>query len=206
MTTETKMYPFDNSINSLLDDPKEDVYWIEYLLKGQRSNHALGITLHRKEKSIAVPYVKIENEIVFLTVLNKKFMEWGFVSGTVERDESPIEAAIRELFEESKKMLSIYDIKNVPNNHFVVYDTKENESRFRKYNFFTFDVTSIFSSKQAFSKFETSFFTTQIPGREYNENICMKFQTIRELNKRKTWEFITSIVNKHFSSRAFFGK
>lgn len=49
----------------------------------------------------AVIYKKMDNDILFLLVYSKRNKEWGFAKGHIEADETEIEAALREIREET---------------------------------------------------------------------------------------------------------
>ena len=55
-----------------------------------------------RKKILVIPYT-FDNR--FLFVKDKTTSEWGFISGGIKRNESPVEASNRELFEETSGLL-----------------------------------------------------------------------------------------------------
>jgi len=63
----------------------------------------------KKHKAIAIPVTFVGNVPRFLTVRDKRFREWIFVTGGCRRREidNPIRTALRELEEETRGVLSL---------------------------------------------------------------------------------------------------
>lgn len=60
-----------------------------------------------RNKILVVPYVMCKLEPHFVMVKDKQTNEWGFISGGVKRNETALQAARRELIEETSGVLNL---------------------------------------------------------------------------------------------------
>lgn len=180
-----------NLIGNLLNEiesKQEDKFWEKYLKEQE-------LPLFKIRKVLVVPYLISGRKSKYLTVLNKKFNEWGFICGTVEKNETYLDAAKRELYEETKKKVNI-DISRTNHQAFDIYETIEHYNKLykKKYTIVMVDVSNYKTNMEIL---EDTFSSVSIQGKEYNENSKLEFKTSYELcANRKTWALMKKIVNR----------
>jgi|TARA_B100001094_G_scaffold318109_1_gene361289 8-oxo-dGTP pyrophosphatase MutT (NUDIX family) len=154
----------------------------------------------KKYKAIAVPVTFTGDKPKFLTVRDRRFKDWIFVTGGCRRREivNPIRCALRELEEETRGVISLKkgqysDFK------FVV---KESPGVDLEYNVFIFFVDYTPQQQtELVRKFNDEKQKTNLKKiqkqpykRTYDENDFMNFETLTEFNTKKQWDRIVKNV------------
>jgi len=154
----------------------------------------------KKYKSIAVPVTFTGDKPKFLTVRDRRFKDWIFVTGGCRRREivNPIRCALRELEEETRGVISLkkgqysdfkFIVKESPGVDleynvfifFVDYTPQQQTELVRKFN----------DEKQ---KTNLKKIQKQPYKRTYDENDFMNFETLTEFNTKKQWDRIVKNV------------
>jgi 8-oxo-dGTP pyrophosphatase MutT (NUDIX family) len=154
----------------------------------------------KKYKAIAIPVTFTGDKPKFLTVRDRRFKDWIFVTGGCRRREivNPIRCALRELEEETRGVVSLKkgqysDFK------FVV---KESPGVDLEYNVFIFFVDyTTQQQSELIKKFNDEKQKTNLKKiqkqpykRTYDENDFMNFETLTEFNTKKQWDRIVKNV------------
>ena len=154
----------------------------------------------KKYKAIAIPVTFTGDKPKFLTVRDRRFKDWIFVTGGCRRREivNPIRCALRELEEETRGVISLKkgqysDFK------FVV---KESPGVDLEYNVFIFfvdytpqqqsDLIKKFNDEK--QKTNLKKIQKQPYKRTYDENDFMNLETLTEFNTKKQWDRIVKNV------------
>jgi|TARA_B110000444_G_scaffold83801_1_gene79166 8-oxo-dGTP pyrophosphatase MutT (NUDIX family) len=154
----------------------------------------------KKYKAIAVPVTFTGDKPKFLTVRDRRFKDWIFVTGGCRRREivNPIRCALRELEEETRGVISLkkgqysdfkFIVKESPGVDleynvfifFVDYTPQQQTELVRKFN----------DEKQ---KTNLKKIQKQPYKRTYDENDFMNFETLTEFNTKKQWDRIVKNV------------
>jgi 8-oxo-dGTP pyrophosphatase MutT (NUDIX family) len=154
----------------------------------------------KKYKAIAIPVSFADEKPKFLTVRDRRFKDWIFVTGGCRRREifNPIRCALRELEEETRGTVSL---KNGEYTEFK-FTVKESPTVDLEYNVFIFFVNYSKSEQQALVKkfYEEKQKTNlkkinkQPIKKTFDENDYMSFDTLEEFNSRKRWKLIVDNV------------
>ena len=150
----------------------------------------------KKHKAIAIPGTFTGDKPIFLTVRDRRFKDWIFVTGGCRRREitNPIKCALRELEEETRGVVSL---KRGEYTSFKFID-KESPTVDLEYNVFIFFV-NYSKSEQAelIKKFNDEKQKTNLKKiqkqsfkRTYDENDFMTFETLHEFSSKKQWDRI----------------
>ena len=154
----------------------------------------------KKYKAIAVPVTFTGSKPKFLTVRDRRFKDWIFVTGGCRRKEipNPIRCALRELDEETRGVVNLKkgeytDFK------FVV---KESPGVELEYNVFIFFVNYTHQEQvDLVKKFNDEKQKTNLKKiqklpikRTFDENDYMNFETLSEFNTKKQWDRIVKNV------------
>jgi 8-oxo-dGTP pyrophosphatase MutT (NUDIX family) len=154
----------------------------------------------KKYKAIAIPVTFTGDKPKFLTVRDRRFKDWIFVTGGCRRREipNPLRTALRELEEETRGVVSLkkgeytdykFTVKESPGveleyNVFVFFVNYTNQEQFelvRKFN----------EEKQ---KTNMKKLQKQPIKRTHDENDFMSFETLTEFNTKKQWDRIVKNV------------
>jgi|TARA_B100001996_G_scaffold373493_1_gene351040 8-oxo-dGTP pyrophosphatase MutT (NUDIX family) len=154
----------------------------------------------KKYKAIAIPVTFTGDKPKFLTVRDRRFKDWIFVTGGCRRREivNPIRCALRELEEETRGVISLkkgqysdfkFVVKESPGVDleynvfifFVDYTPQQQSDLIRKFN----------DEKQ---KTNLKKIQKQPYKRTYDENDFMNFETLTEFNTKKQWDRIVKNV------------
>jgi hypothetical protein len=147
----------------------------------------------KKHKAIAVPVTFAGDTPRFLTVRDKRFKEWIFVTGGCRRREicQPLRTALRELEEETRGVLSLKKGEYTS----YTFNVKESSNVDLEYTVFIFFVN--FSKIEQlelvrrFNEEKYKMYSKKITmKRTYDENDFMSFDTLPEFNLRRRWERI----------------
>jgi 8-oxo-dGTP pyrophosphatase MutT (NUDIX family) len=154
----------------------------------------------KKYKAIAIPVSFADEKPRFLTVRDRRFKDWIFVTGGCRRREifNPIRCALRELEEETRGVVSL---KNGEYTEFK-FTVKESPTVDLEYNVFVFFVDYNRSQQNSLVK---KFYDEKqkmnlrkiqkLPIKKtYDENDYMSFDTLEEFNTRKQWNLIIENV------------
>jgi|TARA_B110000971_G_scaffold201215_1_gene219895 hypothetical protein len=151
----------------------------------------------KKHKAIAIPVTFVDDTPRFLTVRDKRFKEWIFVTGGCRRREifSPIRTALRELEEETRGVVSLKSGEYTS----YTFIVKENPNLELEYTVFIFFVDYLKSEQielvRRFNEEKYKMHTKKIHmKRTYDENDFMSFDTLPEFNARRRWERIINNV------------
>lgn len=151
----------------------------------------------KKYKSIAIPLIHSEDVPRFLTVRDRRFKDWIFVTGGCKRREiyNPLKCALRELEEETRGLINIKE-GEYTHYSFIVKETSQIEL---EYNVFIFHI-KISRSKQfdivkQFDDERIKMNQHKIPYKKaYDENDLLSFDTLKEFNVKKRWDRIIKNV------------
>jgi|TARA_B110000914_G_scaffold151176_1_gene132509 hypothetical protein len=147
----------------------------------------------KKHKAIAIPVTFAGDTPRFLTVRDKQFKEWIFVTGGCRRREifTPLRTALRELEEETRGVVSLKDGEYTS----FTFNIKESATVDLEYTVFIFfvDYSKVdqYNLVKKFNEEKYKMYTKKIPmKRTYDENDFMSFDTLPEFNSRRRWERI----------------
>lgn len=151
----------------------------------------------KKYKAIAVPVTFIENVPRFLTVRDKRFKEWIFVTGGCKRREiyHPLRCALRELREETRGVISLKEGEYTS----YTFNVQESDTVELEYTVFILFVDYTrgeqFELIRRFNEEKFKMYTKKIHvKRSYDENDYMSFDTLQEFNSRHRWDRIIQNV------------
>jgi 8-oxo-dGTP pyrophosphatase MutT (NUDIX family) len=157
----------------------------------------------KKYKAIAIPVSFSDDKPRFLTVRDRRFKDWIFVTGGCRRREifNPLRCALRELEEETRGTVVL---KNGEYTEFK-FTVKESPTVDLEYNVFVFFVNYNRAQQQALVKkfYEEKQKTNlkkiqkQPIKKTFDENDYMSFDTLEEFNARKRWKLIIDNVLKN---------
>jgi uncharacterized protein (DUF2126 family) len=157
----------------------------------------------KKYKAIAIPVTFAEGKPRFLTVRDRRFKEWIFVTGGCRRREifNPLRCALRELEEETRGIVSL---KKGEYTEFK-FTVKESPTIDLIYNVYVFFVDYKRNEQHSLVKrFYEEKMKTQLKKQNkqpikktYDENDYMSFDTLEEFNNRKRWNRIIDNVIKN---------
>ena len=157
----------------------------------------------KKYKAIAIPVTFAEGKPRFLTVRDRRFKDWIFVTGGCRRREvfNPLRCALRELEEETRGVICL---KKGEYTEFK-FTVKENVTTELIYNVFIFFVD--YSRNEQYTlikKFYDEKQKTQVKKQNkqpikktFDENDYMSFDTLEEFNTRKKWSRIDENIIKN---------
>ncbi len=191
----------DNSLNTFISDIESNldkifedkIKFVSNQLKNTNNDKKLN-------KVMVLPYTKIDNVVEFIVFHDKRYNEWTFLSGYVENNESHLDAANREMDEETFGLLNI-DIKNYPNTTFSTSGFCE-KNKLLKYEVIFVDVTKLFPNYQSKDIFVSNFQKTVL-NTKFSENSIVSFETFETFSKRKNiWCFVQKyIINNFFTHK-----
>ena len=154
----------------------------------------------KKYKAIAIPVSLTGDKPKFLTVRDRRFKDWIFVTGGCRRREipNPIRCALRELDEETR---GVVNLKKGEYTDFK-FIVKESPGVELEYNVFVFFVNYSKSEQdELIRKFNEEKQKTNLKKiqklpikRTHDENDFMNFETLTEFNKKKQWDRIVRNV------------
>ena len=157
----------------------------------------------KKYKAIAVPVSFATGKPKFLTVRDRRFKDWIFVTGGCRRREifNPLRCALRELEEETRGVVSLKS-GEYTEFKFVV---KESPGVDLEYNVFIFFVDYSSNEQQSqVKKFYEEKHKTNLKKlmnqpikKTFDENDFMSYDTLEEFNVRKRWKLIVDNVIKN---------
>lgn len=122
----------------------------EKCIKPRRKNNTYVRRLVTRKKVMVIPYIIEDNTRKYVLVKDSKTGEWGFISGGIKLNETPYEAADRELLEETSNTLQIPKQQYLRLFEFVTLyrppslkslDTQRNEIVRSLYTVFEFEIT-----------------------------------------------------------------
>ena len=154
----------------------------------------------KKYKAIAIPVTFIGDKPRFLTVRDRRFKDWIFVTGGCRRREipNPIRCALRELDEETR---GVVNLKKGEYTDFK-FIVKESPGVELEYNVFIFYVNYTKQEQdELVRKFNEEKQKTNLKKiqklpikRTHDENDFMNFETLTDFNKKKQWDRIVKNV------------
>lgn len=157
----------------------------------------------KKYKAIAIPVTFADGKPRFLTVRDRRFKDWIFVTGGCRRREifNPLRCALRELEEETRGVVAL---KKGEYTDFK-FTVKENAATELIYNVFVFFVDYSRNDQYGLiKKFYDEKQKTQVKKQNkqpikktFDENDYMSFDTLEEFNVRKRWNRIVDNVIKN---------
>jgi len=157
----------------------------------------------KKYKAIAVPVTFVDERPRFLTVRDRRFKDWIFVTGGCRRKEifNPLRCALRELEEETRGVVSLKNGEYMD----YVFTVKESPQVELVYHVFVFFVSwSRSDQQQLIRRFNEEKVKTNLKKvnkqpykKTYDENDYMTFDTLSEFNAKKNWELISTNVVKN---------
>lgn len=158
----------------------------------------------KKFKAIAVPVCLSEDRPVFLTIRDRRFKDWGFVTGGARRREitAPLRTALRELEEETRGVVSLKSGEYST----YTFTVKESPTVDLIYNVFVFFVNFTKTQRaHTVTRFLEEKAKTQLKKlqrqpikRVFDENDFMSWDTLEEFQGRpKKWDRIVQNVIKN---------
>ena len=154
----------------------------------------------KKYKAIAIPVSFADEKPKFLTVRDRRFKDWIFVTGGCRRREifNPLRCALRELEEETRGVVAL---KNGEYTEFK-FTVKESPTVDLEYNVFIFFVDYTKPQQQTLvrkfyeekQKTNLKKINKQPIKKTFDENDYMSFATLEEFNTRKRWKLIVDNV------------
>ena len=154
----------------------------------------------KKYKAIAIPVSFTGDKPKFLTVRDRRFKDWIFVTGGCRRREipNPIRCALRELDEETR---GVVNLKKGEYTDFK-FIVKESPGVELEYNVFIFYVNYTKQEQdELVKKFNEEKQKTNLKKiqklpikRTHDENDFMNFETLTDFNKKKQWDRIVKNV------------
>jgi len=157
----------------------------------------------KKYKAIAVPVTFVDEKPRFLTVRDRRFKDWIFVTGGCRRKEifNPLRCALRELEEETRGVVSLKSGEYTD----YVFTVKESPQVDLVYHVFVFFVSWPKAEQQQLlrrfndekQKTHLKKINKQPYKKTYDENDYMAFDTLSEFNAKKNWGLITTNVVKN---------
>ena len=154
----------------------------------------------KKYKAIAVPVTFSGSKPKFLTVRDRRFKDWIFVTGGCRRKEipNPIRCALRELEEETR---GVVNLKKGEYTEFK-FVVKESPGVDLEYNVFIFFVNYTQQEQiDLVKKFNDEKQKTNLKKiqklpikRTFDEKDYMNFETLSEFNTKKQWDRIVKNV------------
>ena len=154
----------------------------------------------KKYKAIAIPVSFADEKPKFLTVRDRRFKDWIFVTGGCRRREifNPLRCALRELEEETRGVVAL---KNGEYTEFK-FTVKESPMVDLEYNVFIFFVDYTKPQQQTLvrkfyeekQKTNLKKINKQPIKKTFDENDYMSFDTLEEFNTRKRWKLIVDNV------------
>ena len=149
-------------------------------------------------KSIIIPVSFVDDKPRFLTVRDRRFKEWIFITGGCRKREynNPLKCAIRELEEETRGVLNIKEGRysgfsfqygeDVIYNVYILITSYNRETQS--------DIVKQFNIRKQQSD-ERKRLNQRIK-RVHDENDYLCFETLEEFNKKPRWSMIvTHIIN-----------
>lgn len=170
------------------------------------------LTKEEKHKAIVIPVSFFDGKPRFLTVKDRRFKEWIFVSGGCRKREihNPLRCALRELEEETRGVVNIKqgtysEFTVVTKNHTqeeIDKNTKDGVEVILIYHIYILDYNiSKVRQQELIERFNYEKMKTEerkrnrLPiKRTYDENDQMSFDTLDEFYKKKRWNFISEQV------------
>lgn len=173
-----------------------------------------------KHKAIAIPVSFVDGKMRFLTVRDRRFKEWIFVTGGCRKREifNPIKCALRELEEETR---GVVNLKKGQYSTFKFYSKNRSPEELEKDRRDGVDVTLVYHVyvfifnvpehiqhtivKRFYeekNKTETRKKNKLPIKRTYDENDFISFDTLEEFNKKRRWVLI---VNNIVNNPKFYG-
>lgn len=165
-----------------------------------------------RHKVLAIPVTFTDDKPKFLTVRDRRFKEWLFISGGCRKREviNPIRCALRELEEETR---GIVNIKSGLYTSFIFESTERSPEELKNdadegvivtlvYHVFIFFV-KINQPEQSYiiKKFNDEKAKVEIRKREklpikrtYDENDYLSFDTLETFSKKHRWDLIVKKV------------
>ena len=157
----------------------------------------------KKYKAIAIPVSFYDGKPRFLTVRDRRFKEWIFVTGGCRRREifNPIRCALRELEEETRGTV-VLKTGEYTEFKFTVKESPTVDLEYNVYIFFVnFNkieqhglVKKFYEEKQ---KMLIKKINKQPIKKTFDENDFMSFDTLEEFNVRKRWKLIVDNIIKN---------
>jgi hypothetical protein len=165
-----------------------------------------------RHKVLAIPVTYTDDKPKFLTVRDRRFKEWLFISGGCRKREisNPIRCALRELEEETR---GVVNIKSGIYTSFIFETTERSHEELEEdrrngvnitivYHVFIFFIKiGTFEQQDIIRKFNREKALVEIRKRDklpikrtYDENDFMSFDTLDTFNRKNRWDLIVSNV------------
>lgn len=163
-----------------------------------------------RRKVIVVPYVRTPTDTRFMVVKDRKHKEWTFITGGVKSKETDMQAAERELREETKGTLGL-DFTMLPCKMFqfktdyresqeIIDDREKRQVVHTVYTVYMIDISPLDTNT-----IKTQFRSIKRMKGAYNENADLSFETLDSFaRKTHVWKFIREHVlpSTHFNEIA----
>jgi hypothetical protein len=156
-----------------------------------------------KHKIVAIPVSFIDDKPRFLTVRDRRFKEWIFVTGGCRKSEisNPVRCALRELEEETRGVINLKRCK-YSYFKFRVFDQDGTTPLVYHVYIIIFDINRILQRNiiREFYiekiKMDAKKKNKESIKRTYDENDMINFETLDEFNKKPRWSLIVdNIIN-----------
>jgi len=161
--------------------------------------------LKEKHKAIAIPVSFVDDKPRFLTVRDRRFQEWIFVTGGCRKSEiaNPLRCALRELEEESRLAVRIrHGTFSYFNFHVTDSDDENIELIYHVY-IIPFNI-----NKESQTHIINRFYSEKLKTEErklcklsirrtHDENDMLNFETLDDFNEKNRWNLITENIIKN---------
>lgn len=156
----------------------------------------------KKYKAIAIPVTFTDDKPRFLTVRDRRFKDWIFVTGGCRRKEiaNPLRCALRELEEETRGVISLKK-GEYTSYKFTINENPTTELEYNVYIFFVNysraeQATFIKKFNEEKQKTNLKKINKQPIKRTFDENDYMNFESLQEFNTKKRWDrIVKNVIN-----------
>ena len=155
-----------------------------------------------KHKIVAIPVSFIDDKPRFLTVRDRRFKEWIFITGGCRKSEisNPIRCALRELEEETRGVINLKRCKY----SYFKFHVVDHDGTPLVYHVYiiVFDINRIIQRniiREFYNekiKMDVKKKNKESIKRTYDENDMINFETLDEFNRKPRWSLIVdNIIN-----------
>lgn len=143
-----------------------------------------------ERKVLAIPYIRQRGrKTKFLVVQDRTTNDWTFISGTCETNEPPVKCVLRELFEETKGLISLGKLPKRVKRFRIVHERKRID---------VFFIPLRLSHDEEMRRISQEFHDIESDIPEFQENIQLRFETLAVfLRKKNVWSFIRDVIDTH---------
>lgn len=139
-----------------------------------------------QRKVLAIPYiVRRGKKTRFLVVQDAESQEWTFISGTCEPNERPRVCVVRELYEETKGLISLRGLPKRTRVFRIILNNKRIDVFF----------IPLRITEEQMKTLPAEFLQIETHIHEYEENSQIRFETLAMFQRRKNiWPLIWDVM------------